>query len=263
MAILGGVDLSTIGATLLDVSDFRAAMTRSWPAARAASGHIIVPLTNEPVWSSVPIRLSLKVDAATVAELRGRIDRLHALVGEDEVALSLSEVTGGTGTWFVRVTDVRLGARTRYDVVDRGAAWQFVTVVCALLDPFRYGSLRTQDVTTSYRDLRIGTAPSVRGHRWTITGPAGTPVITIRDHFGNTVTTTRLDSISGGASLVLQHDTGRIVDGDGNAAAAMFDSGDFPVVLRSRWADYGRGEWPSIRCSAGTLRVAWREAWVR
>ena len=142
----------------------------------------------------------------------------------------------------------------------------------AILDPLWYGTSVTtvSSIQSGYTDIATGTAPSIRDHKWTITGASGAsnPIIYVLDEDTSTVRKTfqMTASIGSGVSRVINHDLGTIVDGSAVNKISERDSGtDFPFAFDSRWANFRTSSWAQAKIENSgtqmTLVVQTRKAY--
>ena len=273
---IAGTDLATLGFKLRAAPNFRAALNQAWPRARASGTHLALPLTDRPRPTSIPLSFRGTVSGSDVATADARIDSILRLAtSRAEVAIEMP--TYRAGTWFGRLHRAKPGSRTRRDYgTISGAAAIRLQLDFVLLDPWRYSPAETAPATAgASATVDLGTAPSVRGHAWTLSGASGVSgglTITVTPVFSGAaaVATVKLTGALGNsASLVLDHEEGTIVDGDGASQLGRLERGSpFPLILDPAWSPSDTSPQLTIALASGSgsganLEVAWRKAWIR
>lgn len=133
-----------------------------------------------------------------------------------------------------------------------------VALTFTAFDPHWYDTSNQQVTGIGNSDVAIplGTAPS--RPRLVITGAATNPTITYKHFDGTTIEALGLTvTLGGGETVTVDLDALTI----SSALTASLASGGFFALDAIKHGSYGASQWPTLRCSTGSLTCTYRRAW--
>jgi hypothetical protein len=270
---IGGYDISGLSFELVDLPNHRAFMQRRFQDAQTVLRDPRRLISTDPLHRRRSLEIVGNMTAADMATLNTNMDKLFSECDQlSEMTIIFGDRTDRQLYGFLESIERTRRTPGREFGTPSGGPHIRMALTFAILDPLWYGTSVTtvSSIQSTYTDIATGTAPSIRDHKWTITGASGAsnPVITVLDEDGSTVRKTfeMTASIGSGVSRVIDHDLGTIVDGSAANKISERKSGtDFPFAFDSRWADFRGSDWPQVKLTSTgaqmTLVVQTRKAY--
>jgi len=270
---IGGYDISGLAFELVDLPNHRSFMRRRFQDAQTLLRDPRRLMAVDPVHSRRTLDIVGNMTAANMGLLNTQVDQLFSECDQlSEMTIVFGDRTDRQLYGFLESISRVSRTRGREFGTPSGGPFIRMRLSFAILDPLWYGTSVTtvSSIQNTYTDIATGTAPSVRDHKWTITGASGAsnPTILVLDEDGSTVRKTfeMTASIGSGVSRVIDHDLGTIVDGSAANKISERKAGtDFPFAFDSRWADFRGSDWPQVKLTSTdaqmTLVVQTRKAY--
>jgi len=271
---IGGYDISGLSFELVDLPNHRSFMRRRFQDAQTLLRDPRRLLATDPKHARRSLDIVGNMTAANMGALNTNMDQLFSECDSlSEMTIIFGDRTDRQLYGFLESIERVRATRGREFGTPTGGPHIRMALTFAILDPLWYGTSVTtvSSIGSGYTDVATGSAPSIRDHKWTVTGASSATdlTITVEDEDGSTVRKTFqiTGTVTSGASRVIDHDLGTIVDGSGVNKISERDSGtDFPFAFDSRWANFRTGSWPRVRIvkdsgSQPTLAVQTRKAY--
>ena len=271
---IGGYDISGLAFSLVDLPNHRSFMNRRFQDAQTLLRSPRRLLATDPMYRRRSLDIVGNMTAANMGALNTNMDQLFSECDQlNEMTIVFGDRTDRQLYGFLENIKRVRAVRGREFGTPSGGPFTRLRLRFAILDPLWYGTSVTtvSSIGATYADIATGTAPSIRDHKWTITGASSAlnPTITVLDEDGSTVRKTfqMTAPVTSGASRVIDHALGTIVDGSAANKMSERKSGtDFPFAFDSRWANFRTSSWAQVKIekesgSQPTLAVQTRKAY--
>lgn len=264
---IAGVDVeATLGHGIRAMPNWRGGYRASRPTIAIPDAPVTIegPETVE----ARTIRLTLMVGNATIqtpAERAAAVSALVALSGSGREYVTI-RAGDQTGRWITgRLLTHAVEPVAPYMEMTVGVPW-LVTLDFQCPDPRWTATNATtlSNISTTPVAIPAGTAE----FDWTLTISGGTnPVITVRDHDGNTVGTMTLDGDFTGETVTIRgggvQSISTTLDLSGASPYSLLANWDTESWIRFRpeWWDFRVSDWMDIAISSGTGQLVYRPVW--